>query len=81
MATKEQVRDAMQAQPFRAFTVLLVDGRSYTIKHPDFIAVPSSPRGRELMIYDDQGSHFIDMGLIVEVHLPDAVASPPTVNP
>jgi len=80
MATKEQVRDAMHAQPFRAFTVFLADGRSYTVKHPDFIAIPASPRGRDLMIYDDQGSHFIDMGLIVEVHLPDAVQTPPNSN-
>jgi hypothetical protein len=75
MATVEQIRKAMQSQPFRPFTVYLVDGRTYTVKHPDFIAVPSSPRGREFVIYDDQGSHYLDLGLIVEVHQPDADAA------
>jgi hypothetical protein len=71
MATVDQVRDAMHRQPFRAFTVHLVDGRSYFVKHPDFIAIPSTSRGRDLTIQDDDGSHLIDMGLIVEVHVPN----------
>ena len=50
MATLEQVRDAMHRQPFLPFTVHLVDGRSYLVKHPDFIAIPESPRGRDLTI-------------------------------
>jgi hypothetical protein len=71
MATVDQVRDAMHRQPFRAFTVYLADGRSYLVKHPDFIAIPATPRGRDLTIHDDEGSHLIDMGLIVEVHVPN----------
>ncbi len=76
MATWNQVRDAMQRQPFRPFTLYLVDGRSYLVGHPDFIAIPMSPRGRELTVYDADGSHLIDMGLVVEVHVPDAVPTP-----
>ena len=72
MATIEQVRDAMHTQPFRAFTVKLVDGQSYTVKHPDFISVPTSPRGRDLVIHDDKGTHRIDLNLVVEVHVPEA---------
>ena len=71
MATVEQVRDAMHTQPFRAFTVKLVDGESYTVKHPDFISVPTLPRGRDLVIHDDKGTHRIDLNLIVEVHVPE----------
>jgi hypothetical protein len=73
MATIEQVRDAMHMQPFRSFTVKLVDGRSYVVKHPDFIAVPELPRGRNLVIHDKEGMHLIDLNLIVEVHIPEAV--------
>ncbi len=72
MTTIGQVRDAMHTQPFRAFTVKLVDGKSYTVMHPDFISVPTLPRGRDLVIHDDEGMHLIDLGLIVEVHIPDA---------
>jgi hypothetical protein len=71
MATIEQVRDAMHTQPFRAFTVKLVDGRSFVVKHPDFIAVPELPRGRNLVIHDKEGMHLIDLGLVVEVHVPE----------
>ena len=79
MATIEQVRDAMHTQPFRAFTVKLVDGQSYTVKHPDFIAVPELPRGRDLVIHDKQGMHLIDLNLVVEVTVPVAAeTSQPT---
>ncbi len=76
MAMLNQVRDAMHRQPFRPFTLYLVDGRSYLVKHPDFIAIPMSPLGQELTVYDAEGSHFLDMGLIVEIHVPDAAATP-----
>ena len=38
VAIMNQVQAAMHSQPFRAFTVHLNDGRSYLIKHPDFIS-------------------------------------------
>jgi hypothetical protein len=41
----------MHRQPFVRFTLQLVDGTSYVIKHPDFIAVPPTPRGREATYY------------------------------
>jgi hypothetical protein len=75
MATIEQVCSAMHAQPFRPFTVHLVDGRTYFVRHPDFIAVSPHPRGRDLTIHDDAGPHFIDLGLVVEIHPQPAAAS------
>ena len=78
MAMLNQIREAMHQQPFRPFTLYLVDGRSYLVRHPDFIAIPMSPRGRDVTVHDADGSHLIDMGLIVEVHVPDpAPASAP----
>jgi hypothetical protein len=71
MATIDQVRDAMHGQPFRGFTVRLVDGRSYVVKHPDFISVPVLPRGRDLVIHDREGTHHIDILLVVEVEIPE----------
>ncbi len=75
MATIEQVRNAMHAQPFQPFTVHLVDGRSYVVKHPNFISVSSQPRGRDLTVHDDHGPHSIDLGLVVEIHSQPAAAS------
>jgi hypothetical protein len=75
MATIQQVREAMHTQPFRAFTVKLVDGQSYVVKHPDFIAVPTLPRGRDVVIHDEKGMHLIDLNLIVEVQIPAAAGT------
>ena len=76
MAVLNQVCDAMHTQPFRPFTLYLVDGRYFVVRHPDFVAVPMSPRGRDLTVYDGDGSHLIDMSLILEVHVPDAAQTP-----
>ena len=72
MATIEQVRNAMHRQPFRGFTVRLVDGRSYHVKHRDFISVPETSRGRALVIHD-KGTHHVDILLVVEIDEPEAV--------
>jgi hypothetical protein len=67
MATREQVRDAMHQQPFRGFTIKLTDGRSFTVHHPDFIAIPATERGRDITVNDQEGTHRIDLLHIVEV--------------
>jgi len=79
MATRDQVRDAMHSQPFRGFTIKLTDGRTFFIRHPDFIAVPATERGRDITVNDQEGTHRIDLLHIVEVAYPDpsdAVPSP-----
>jgi hypothetical protein len=73
MASINQVRDAMHTQPFRPFTVYLADGRSYLVRHPDFIAY--SPSNRELTVHDEQGGHLIDMRTVVELLNPSAPVS------
>jgi hypothetical protein len=68
MATIEQVREAMHRAPFLGFDIRLVDGRSYHVPHPDFLAVPQSPRGRDLLLHDATGrTHRIDLLLVVEI--------------
>ncbi len=79
MATRDQVRGAMHQQPFRGFTVRLTDGRSFTIHHPDFISIPTTDRGRDVAVHDDDGMHLIDLLHIVEVTVPqlgDSATSP-----
>jgi hypothetical protein len=73
MATVEQVREAMHRAPFLGFELRLVDGRSFHVPHPDFISVPQSSRGRDVMFHDEQGlTHRIDVLLIVEIEEPAA---------
>jgi hypothetical protein len=67
----ERVRDALHQQPFRPFTLKLVDGTSYLVRHPDFVALPPPPKKREIVFFGDAGVHLIDLGLILELVLAD----------
>jgi hypothetical protein len=58
MATHQQVRFLQTQQPFRPFTVNLVGGRSFTVRHPENISC--SLDGREIVIHDEGGMHLIE---------------------
>ncbi len=47
----EQLEDVLHAQPFRPFTIHMGDGRSFLVKHQDFVS--RSPSGRSLIVYGD----------------------------
>jgi len=84
MATIEQIREAMHRAPFLGFDIRLVDGRSYHVPHPDFLAVPQTPRGRDLLFHDEKGhTHRLDLLLIVEIEEPPVpgTAGPPANGP
>jgi hypothetical protein len=69
MAQLERVREALHQQPFRASQIRLLDGRSFRVSHPDFIALPPPPRKRDIVVYDTDGVHMIDLALIQEITL------------
>ena len=60
------LRDALRLQPFKPFTLTLVDGRSYEIRHPEFVIV--SPKGREVIIVnEDESWSFLEPLLILSL--------------
>jgi hypothetical protein len=73
MALTDHMREAVRAQPFRPFDLVLVDGRRYTIEHPDWLAIPPVARPHEIEVFevakdrDDYRSHWINVNLIQEV--------------
>ena len=79
MATVNQIRAAMHAQPFRPFAIQMADGRSYVVRHPDFVAVPQTLRGREIVCFGEGEDpeappiHHIDLGLVLEIIVPAPV--------
>jgi hypothetical protein len=85
MFTSDKIVQAMRQQPFRPFMLRLVDGRTYTVKHPEYIAISPGRRPREITFYtagdgsDDYGTHWIDLGLVSEVIIPSGsvTAAPP----
>jgi hypothetical protein len=39
-----QIKDTLNTQPFRAFTMHLVDGREFFVPHPEFVYIPPGRR-------------------------------------
>lgn len=73
MATRDQLRTAMQRQ--EPFLVRLTDGRSFTIRHRDFISVPATERGRDVSIHDTGGLVLVDLLHIVSIEIPEPAPS------
>jgi hypothetical protein len=59
----------------------MADGRTHVVRHPDFLAVPQTPHGREIVFFgagDDPDTpiiHLIDLGLVLEIIIPAPVQS------
>ena len=66
--TLNQFARAVRRQPFRPFSLVLVNGRTFSVDHPEFVAIDR--RGCEVTCYaSDNTQHFIDAGLIAELVL------------
>jgi hypothetical protein len=64
--TLNPFRQAVLRQPFQPFELILADGRTFVIEHPEFAAV--SPNGREVTFYEMDGTqHFLEALLIAEI--------------
>ncbi|MCI0702465.1 MAG: hypothetical protein L0241_15385 [Planctomycetia bacterium] len=73
----EQIRELLQAKPFRPFTIHLPEGRAVPVTHHDFALV--SPDGRTLVAYDQDGTmNIVDVMLIASIHLGPPPAPPTT---
>jgi hypothetical protein len=69
--TVEQLKNVMRAQPFQPFTIHMGDGRSFLVKHPEFVS--RSVSGRTIIVStEDDGHSVLDMLLVteLEVHPP-----------
>ena len=64
--TAQQLRAAIQSFPFRPFTIRLGDGRSFDIRHPDFLLL--TPGGRTAFACRTDGEFSIlDVMLMTEI--------------
>jgi hypothetical protein len=80
MVTKEQLRELITTRPFQPFMVRMADGRMFTVEHPENASCDH--RGRNLIILDKQGMHFVEI-FLVEVMEPvqEPAAAPPSGKP
>ncbi len=58
------VREALHQQPFEPFAIRLADGRSLTVRHPDFVALTSR---RVIVGAEDDSWSIIEPLLIVSL--------------
>jgi hypothetical protein len=79
--TADRIREALTAQPFIPFDLRLVDGRSFTIPHTDYVSVPPIKRPRDILIYtdrpddpDEYRAHRVDLALVLELTVPTTTA-------
>ena len=62
----EEIRQARLSQPFRSFTLHLADGRSFQVKHPEFIL--ASPTSRMVVVVNEEGTlEIIDAILVTSL--------------
>ena len=66
--TIEQLREAHKRKPFQPFTIHLADGRSFFVKHPEFLS--HAPHGRTIIVYGE-GEDFsiLDLLLVTEIEV------------
>ena len=61
----------MHQQPFRPFTIHMVDGRAFEVAHPDFVA--QSHSGRTVIVFHpDESYSILDLLLMSEIQVPGA---------
>jgi hypothetical protein len=66
--TTEQFRATIRLQPFRPFTIRMADGRSFSVEHPDFVAL--SPTGRTVIVFQRDDSYSVlDLLLMSELEV------------
>jgi hypothetical protein len=66
--TIEQLRNVLQAMPFRPFTIHTADGREFPVPHRDFLS--HSPSGRTVIVYGkDENFSILDLLLVTELRV------------
>ncbi|MEX2176048.1 MAG: hypothetical protein WD872_16930 [Pirellulaceae bacterium] len=66
--TIEQLRNVHWASPFVPFTIRVADGRSFLVRHPEFLS--HSPTGRTMIVHhDDDTFSILDLLLVTELEV------------
>ena len=65
--TVTAIKAHLDATPFAPFDLITASGKSYQVKHPDFVTF--SPAGRTCNVYGDDGEYFttLDVFTITEL--------------
>jgi hypothetical protein len=77
--TSNELRRAIQSQPFRPFRIRFGSGDALDVPHPEFIAI--SPSGRTAVVFGQNGSFEEGDGTsVVDVLLIERLEFPPVAG-
>jgi hypothetical protein len=63
--TFDEIKKLYYAAPFRAFEIVLTNGRQVRVDHPEFMAL--SPDEDTIVVYESDGHLTIDVPLVIAV--------------
>ncbi len=66
--TVEQLRNAVQSQPFQPFSLHMAGGRQIRVRSPEFILVPPT-NSRTFVVYQDKAFEIIDLLLVESIEV------------
>jgi len=72
----DQFRSALRTRPFKAFKLRTSSGETYTVKHPEMVAI--TPNGRTELLALDEGFAIVDTASITEFVISRAGPSRPS---
>lgn len=66
--TVNELRRAMQANPFKPFMIRMADGREYPVPHQDFLLIHPSGRTAIIATIEDDFYEIVDILMIASLH-------------
>jgi hypothetical protein len=64
----DEIRKMLHNEPFKRFAVVVADGGRIPVFHEDFVAV--APTGREMIVYQPDGSYnVVDILLVTRLEV------------
>jgi len=65
--TIDKLREVARAEPFRAFTISLADGRRFRVRHPEFIWIPPEASRTFYIAGDGDSESIVDLLLVTSI--------------
>lgn len=66
--TSERLREMLNAEPFRKFTIHLADGRNLQVHHPEYVALAASGR-TAIVLQPDDSMNILDLLLVTDLEV------------
>lgn len=75
-----QLRNTLKAQPFKPFTMSLVDGRRYFVPHLEFLWIPPGTRHTTIFYNDEEerAATILDAIMVSSIEFGDTRAPKPS---